>query len=87
MRKLLIIALVLCATIGCNSQKDIEFHKVLKLDVNCGDKYKGIVYKLKRNGVSRLETESGLEIEIPHGCVFIILEEYCNDEGNVQCMK
>jgi len=80
--KIYIIFLLAFLCIGCEMQfsSHKEYYDKYKLDVNCGDKFKGIVYEQARNTpvyVVFYKLENGNRIDLPiEGCVKIRLEEY-----------
>ncbi len=80
--KLVFLAVVITLT-GC-LQNDGEWYSSSKLYVNCGAQFKGIVYAQSHTTAiraTRYKLANGNSIELPGGCVKIVLEEYEYKEG------
>ena len=81
-----ILIALLCAGCDVKPRDRGEYYSRYKLDVNCGEKFKGIVYEQGHSKASiytiLYELPNGNRIELPlEGCVKIVLEEYKYTKG------
>jgi len=80
-RTIFICLICLLFAVGCEERKRGYYYKDALLDVNCGEKLKGEIYRLGHTTASiysiLYENKAGHRIELPlDGCVKIEIESY-----------
>lgn len=79
---LILSTLIAFLCVGCDvkPRERGEYYNRYKLDVNCGEKFKGTVYEQAHSTAAIYSIlyalPDGKSIDLPDGCVIITLEEY-----------